>query len=133
MIDIEVTQENRRVPVTVLQVKGSVDAASYEQLQQRAREVIDGGSRHLVVDLSQVPYMSSAGLRALNVIYNLLHAGTTEGENAAANQGVRSGKFKSPYLKLVGPTQRVAQVLHTSGYDMFLDIHKKRQDAIESF
>jgi anti-anti-sigma factor len=132
-MDIDVTQEQGRVPVTVFHVNGSVDAASYEQLQSRAEQAIQGGTTNLLLDLSRVPYMSSAGLRAINHIYNLFHKETAGAEGEAVSQGLRTGKFKSPHLKLLNPTPRVLEVLQMTGFDMFLEIHHNLKEAVASF
>ncbi len=132
-MEITVTQEQARVPVTVLHINGSVDAASYEPLQSRAEQAIREGASHLLLDLTQVPYMSSAGLRAINHIYNLLHKESTSAEDEARKQGLRTGKYKSRHLKLLNPNPRVLEVLQTTGFDMFLEIYHDQKEAIGSF
>jgi membrane-bound ClpP family serine protease len=52
-MDIQVTTENGRVPVTVMHVDGNIDALTYEQFQAKAQELIDGGTQHLLIDLSR--------------------------------------------------------------------------------
>ncbi len=132
-MDIAVTQEQGRVPVTVFHINGSVDAASYEQLQSRAEQSIQGGATHLLLDLGHVPYLSSAGLRAINHIYNLFHKETTGAQEEALKQGLRTGKYKSSHLKLLNPNPRVLEVLQTTGFDMFLEIHHNLKEALASF
>ncbi len=132
-MDISITREQGRVPVTVFHVNGSVDAASYEQLQSLAAQSVQGGTTNLVLDLSRVPYMSSAGLRAVNHIYNLFHKELAGAEGDAVKQGLRTGKFKSPHLKLLDPTPRVLEVLQMTGFDMFLEIHHDLKEAVASF
>ncbi|MBI4790262.1 MAG: STAS domain-containing protein [Chloroflexi bacterium] len=129
-MEITVAQEQARVPVTVFHIEGSVDGASYEQLQTRAQEAVNAGTRDLLFDLSAVPYMSSAGLRALNSIYNWLNKDASPEQT---REGVRAGTFKSPHFKLLNPTPRVLQVLQMAGYDMFLEIHHDRKQAVNSF
>ncbi len=130
-MEITSTLEQGQVPVTVFHITGSVDAASYEQLQNQAQTAVSGGARKIVLDLSHVPYMSSAGLRALNHIYNLLDADPATASTVRA--GVMSGKVKSPNLKLLNQNPRVQEVLRMAGYDMFLEIHHSAQEAVASF
>ncbi len=129
-MEITVTQEQARVPVTVVHVNGSLDASTSDQLQARVQEVIDGGTKDLLLDLRQVPYMSSAGLRVINQIYNRLNPASP---SAGANDKVLTGKFKSPHFKLLSPTPRVLQILDMAGYDMFLEIHHNPKEALASF
>ncbi len=129
---ITIAREEGRVPVTILHVEGSVDASSYEELQSKAQEAIASGEHHLLIDLAQVPYMSSAGIRALNQIFKLLQPDSAESKQAM-EQGLRDGTFKSPHLKLLNPTQHVLRVLQMAGLDMFIEIHHNLRDAVASF
>jgi anti-anti-sigma factor len=126
-----VSQEQGKVPVTVLRVTGDLNASTYEQFQSEAKKAIDAGAHNLLVDLSGVHYMSSAGMRALNQIFKWLT--TSAIENEAIKQGIVSGKVKSPHLKLLSPTPRVLDALKLAGFDMFLEIHHNLKDAVTSF
>jgi hypothetical protein len=130
-MEITVSQEQGRMPVTVFHVRGPV--IEEEQLQTRAKEAYDAGTRNLVIDLSEVPYMASPGLRALHYIFTMLRTAEPGESDDAVRKGIASGTFKSPHLKLVKPTRDVHEILKTTGYDMFLDIHKSVKDAVASF
>lgn len=125
-MEIIIAQEQARVPVTVMHVDGSLDAVTSDQFQARALEAVDAGHRDLLLDLQQVPYLSSAGLRVINLIFARLNPDSS-------GAGVLTGKMKSPHLKLLNPTPRVLQVLQMAGYDMFLEIHHNLRDALASF
>jgi anti-anti-sigma factor len=130
-MDLSVTQEQGRVPVTVIHVKGNIDSTSYQAFQARAEELIAAGNTNLLIDLRQVPYMSSAGLRALNQLYNKLRE--KDEDKSTVTKGVTAGTYKSPHLKLLAPTKRVNETLKMSGFDMFLDIKPDLADAVASF
>ena len=130
-MEIAVSQEQGNVAVTVLRVSGDLNAATYEQFQATAKKSIDAGAQNLLVDLKSVPYMSSAGMRALNQIFDWLSG--PPAENAAIKKALATGKVKSPHLKLLNPTPRVLEALKTAGYDMFLEIHHDLKQAIASF
>ena len=130
-MDIAVSQEQGRVPVTVFHVKGPV--IEFEGLQKRARQAYDAGARNLVLDLSEVPYMASPGLRALDYAYTLLRTTDSGEDDETVQKGIASGTYKSPHLKLVNPTRDVHQILKATGYDMFLEIYKNLQGAVASF
>ncbi|MBI3243057.1 MAG: STAS domain-containing protein [Chloroflexi bacterium] len=132
-MEITVSQKQGRVPVTVFHIKGDVDTTTYEQLQAQARQAFESGTRNLLLDLAEVPYVSSAGIRALNNMFNLLRADTPEESDEAIGKGLRDGTFKSPHLKLLNPTSRVTGVLSVAGVDMFLETHHDLQAAIASF
>ena len=130
MTDIAVSHEQGRVPVTVFHLNG--DLNHEEPLQSRAKEVYQAGTRHLLLDLTAVPYISSAGLRALHQVYMLLSNSAGESDKEV-RQGIAAGTYKSPHLKLLKPSKNAAKALSISGYDMFLEIHKDLAGAVASF
>lgn len=132
-MEITVTQEQGRVPVTVLHVQGDINATSADQFQAQARQAYDGGARDMLIDLSKVSLISSAGLRALHQVFNMLRSESPEESDEAVRKGLTDGTFKSPHLKLLNPNQSVRQVLHVAGFDMFLEIHDNHKNAIASF
>lgn len=131
-MEIVVSNTHGRAPVTVLRVRGDIDAATYEQLEARAREAIQAGAQNLLLDLSEAPYMSSAGIRALHNIFQMLRRADGESD-AAISQGLREGTFKSPHLKLLNPSRQTRTALNAAGVDMFLEIFDDYQKAIAAF
>jgi len=132
-MDIVVSQEQARVPVAVFHIRGEIDIRTSEQLEAQAREAFEDGMRNLLLDLSGVPFISSAGLRTLHHIFALLRADSPGESEAATYKGLRDGTFKSPHLKLLNPQPAVLEALRTAGYDMYLEIHRRLQDALASF
>jgi anti-anti-sigma factor len=132
-MEITVTQEQGRVPVTVLHVKGDVNAATADQFLEEAQKAYDDGARDMLIDLSGVSLLSSAGLRALHNIFNMLRSDSPEESDEAVRKGLTDGTFKSPHLKLLSPDKNVTQVLSMAGFDMFLDIYDNLKKAVASF
>jgi anti-sigma B factor antagonist len=132
-MDITISQEQGRVPVTILHVAGKTDSASANVLEKKAMEVIDGGTRHLVLDLSKIPYMSSAGLRVLQEVFNKLREVSTGESDKEMYRKINDGSFKSPHLKLLNPTKEVMEVLKMSGFDMLVSIEHDLKAAVASF
>jgi hypothetical protein len=114
-------------------VHGDIDANTYDQLQAKAEEYYKSGTRYLLLDLSSVRYISSAGIRALHGLFTLLRTDDLQESDDAVRKGVRDGTYKSPHLKLLNPSDGVSRILTMSGYDMVLDVHKDLQEAIDSF
>lgn len=120
-LSVMVGQEQANVPVTVLRVEGDIDAATHQALEDKASEAIGAGAENILLDLSGVKYMGSAGFRAIHAINNMLeHEETAE-------------TAKSKHLKLLNPTGEVARVIHTLGFDVFLDIYQDREEALKAF
>ncbi len=132
-MEITVTQEQGRVPVTVLYVAGNTDSASADEFEKKVMEVIDGGARYLVMDLSKVPYMSSAGLRVLQEVFNKLRSVSGDTKDKEMYRQINEGSFQSPYLKLINPTKEVMEVLKMSGFDMLVPVEKNLKTAVASF
>lgn len=132
-MDITVSHKQGCVPVTVFHIKGDVDTSTYEQLQTQAQQAFESGTRNLLLDLAEVPYVSHAGIRAMNNIFNLLRADTPDESEEALSQGLRDGTFKSLHFKLLNPNPQVVQVLTMAGVDMFLEMHHDLQTAVASF
>ncbi len=130
-MEISVSQEEARVPVTVFQLKGEL--SSEEPLASLAQDAYDNGARYLLLDLTKVSYISSSGLRAIHQVYYLFRGPLSDESEQEVRQGIISGSYKSPNLKLLKPSKNALKALSVSGYDMFLEIHKKRADAIASF
>ena len=132
-MEIKVLHPAGPVPVTVFQIIGDLDTNTYGQLEARAHEAYAAGAANIVLDLSQARYVSSAGIRAINQIYNLLRTTAPEESDAAVRQGINAGTYKSPHLKLAGLNPRVSEALKTAGVDMFLEFHPDLPDALDSF
>ena len=120
-LNIMVGEAQANVPVTILRLEGDIDAATHNSLADKAAELIEGGATHILVDLGGVNYMGSAGFRALHAVTNML------GGDESAGLG------KSSHLKLLNPTEAVARVIKTLGFDVYLDIYQDQDKALNSF
>ena len=132
-MDIKVSTENRRVPVTVMEVTGNVDSATHMIFQNKAEELIKGGARHILVDLTHVPYMSSAGLRALSALFNQLRAINADISEEEMRKRINAGTYKSPDLKLLNLSKQTQTAFETAGFDMYLETFTDYQKALSSF
>jgi anti-sigma B factor antagonist len=128
-IEITVVQENGRVPVTVFEVRGDIDSYTYEALQARFEQARSAGMRHLLLDLSGVNYVGSAGLRVFHHVAGVLRSI----DETAPENGLTGGSFKSSHFKLLNPSRDVAHMLNATGFDLFLEIYRDRQTAVASF
>ena len=120
-LHIGVSQEDGAKAVTVLRLKGSLDANTQSTLEAKAREVIDAGAQYLLLDMSGVDYLGSAGMRAIHAITNMLSADD-------ADTGMHSKN-----LKILSPAPAAAKILKTLGFDSFIDIHNDIDEAVASF
>lgn len=134
-MEIKVLTENARVPVTVLHVDGNIDSSTYQAFQAKVDELINEGTRHLLVDLSHVPFVSSAGFRALHQIFNKLRSLQPDSNQSEAEvkKGISAGTYKSPHLKLLNLSRETQTTFEMSGFDMFIETYNDRKAALGSF
>jgi anti-anti-sigma factor len=115
---VVVSQMQGRIPVTVLQLQDRINLGNTEELEQAAKAEIAAGSRDMLLDLSKVPSLTSAGIRALLVIHKML---TSAGQN--------HGK----HLKLVSPTPYVREILKVAGLLDTFEVFTSLNEAVETF
>ncbi len=98
-------QETTHGGAMVLQVQGKLDALNAPALDQRLAAAVDGGARALVVDLSALEYISSAGLRVFL-------------------SGAKRLQQSHGKMALAGPTAQVEQIFEIAGFAAILPIYK---------
>ncbi len=134
-MEIKVSTESARVPITIMHIAGNLDSTSYSEFQKKAQELIQGGARHILLDLAHAPFVSSAGLRAIHQIYkdlNDIHPDATLNEEEI-KKGISAGTYKSPFLKLVNLSTETKLVFVTTGFDMYIEHYDDMKLAIASF
>lgn len=118
----------------VLHVSGSVDGSNYQQLIAQAQELYAKGVRQIVLEISQVEYMSSSGLVALNAVTKLLHGerppDTENGWAVLKTLDDARAPVGKAQLALVNPTKRVDRVLDLAGLKMLLPIYPDTESAL---
>jgi anti-anti-sigma factor len=126
-MEITVSREQGRVPVTILHVKGEINAETSDEFLAAARKVHDEGAGDMLLDLSDVPYISSWGIRALSDLYTMLREGTTD------ERFGRADSTRPRHLKLLCPTPQVQRVLSAAGLDLYLESFTDRKQAVASY
>ena len=134
-MEIKVSAENGRVPITVVHVDGNIDSSTSEKFLSATRNLINEGARYVLVDLSHAPFVSSAGLRAFHTLFNELRSINPEANlsDDQMKKGISAGTYKSPHLKLLNLSPETRTTFETSGFDMYIDTFTDRNAAIASF
>jgi anti-anti-sigma factor len=136
-MEITVSKEQGRVPVTVLRVAGQLDGQSYQQLIDRARDEYQAGAHTMILDLDDLTYISSAGLVALHMIAKLLRGESLpddeNGWNTLKSMDRDQDGGVQGNLKLLNPRPEVNSVLEMVGFSAFFEMFTDRQKAINSF
>ena len=106
-------KEEKDWNVLVLALNGRLDSTTSTEFEKRIVGAIEGKERHIVIDMSGIDYISSAGLRAVLIGAKQMSAGY--------------GK-----LALCGLSEKIADVFHMSGFDKILTIVPTRDEAVSA-
>ncbi|PJF28228.1 MAG: hypothetical protein CUN53_01100 [Phototrophicales bacterium] len=111
MIDVQVSDVEQ---VTLVQVNGRVDGTNANQLGSALVGQIDSGRTRIVLDLSMVEYMSSAGLREIVMAYKRVQRSAGD-------------------VRIVQPSRRVMELLEVSGLNTVFQIFPSQSEAVRSY
>ena len=98
----------------VVRCQGDIDAHCFDQLDDTFHRLMDEGVRYLVVDMRQVPYLSSAGI------------GVLIGANSEAEE--RGGGFA-----LAGLAPEVLETFCLMGFDSMFTLVATPEEALKVF
>jgi anti-anti-sigma regulatory factor len=136
-MNISVSQAPGRVPVTVLKLDGQLDGQNYQELIAKAQELFQAGARDFLLDLSDLTYISSAGLVALHSVALLARGeelpDVEGGWSAYRSMGRTSEAGVQRHVKLFNPRSEVMGVLDMVGFSNVFEIYTDRDEAINSF
>ncbi|MBK6792506.1 MAG: STAS domain-containing protein [Anaerolineales bacterium] len=123
--------------ITVVHLVGDVDSSNYTDVIAKAQELFDDGVRNLLLDLTQVPYVSSAGLMALHTVARIYSGHSLQGKDGgrpifrAIN--LKEDASAREHVKLLNPQPAVDQVLDVVGLKQFFEIFADLDTAVGSF
>jgi len=124
-MEIITSQKQSRVKVTIMKITGKVDSSTYQEFSEAIKQSVARGTHYLLLDLEACEYMSSAGIRSLNEAYLLFKKSyPIPGEEKIT---------KSPWIKLLNPSAKIASVLAISGVDAVFETHTDLLAAVASF
>jgi len=128
-LSITTSQVLGKAPVTIMHLSGHLHGSTERQLLEHARQVCEDGAKHLLLDLTSLEVLSSAGLRAIQNIFKLF----TPPADVEIIQQHGAEPYKSPYLKLVCPNPQIYYVLNITGFMQNLLIYNDLDEAVQSF
>ena len=105
---------SRQGEVTTVMLKGRIDATVAPEIEQELLGLISGGSHRLVTVLSDVTFISSAGLRSL----------------VAA---LKQAKREHGDLRLADMGDRVKEVFEITGLSTIFQIFPNCDEAVQSY
>jgi anti-anti-sigma regulatory factor len=130
------------VPVSIIHVQGVLDGSNYQQLIDEARQLKKAGTRNLILEMSKMTFISSAGLGAIHQIAIMY----LEKDEKEIDENWSEYKFaiwrskktsnilpSHRRVKLCSPSRDVMKVLDLIRFTVFFDIFSDLQEAISSF
>ena len=118
-LKLTVEQREAGVPVTIFHIGGWLDAQSEAQFLEAARTSHDGGARYLLVDMHDLDTITSAGMRAIQKVYQMY---TPKEEH-----------FKVARVKLCNAPPQIYNVLGITGFLQNLPMYESLEDALVTF
>ena len=107
---MEITEDKKNT-IVILGLKGNLNVITANLLEEKFTALIDKGERQLLVDFSQLDYISSAGLRVFLIAAKKL-------------KGIQ-GKIVLSSLK-----PQIKEVFDISGFSSIFPMFNSREEAI---
>jgi len=108
------TSENPNPTVTTFGVRGYLDSHTSDAFEARLFAAISGGARNIILDLQELDYISSAGLRVV----------------LKANHFLKKVKGR---ILLCSMQDYVKEVFELARFDSFLTIVPTLEEALQAF
>ncbi len=136
-MEISVSSAQGKVPVSVVAITGQLDGQNYQDLIGKVKELYEAGTRNVLLDLSGLTYISSAGIVALHTIALMLRGEAVpdpeRGWNTVRSMDRTREAGMQQHLKFLNPRPEVTGVLDMVGFTAFFQIFTDRDQAIAAF
>ena len=134
-MEIEVAIHEAREPVAVMSIKGNIDASNYVEVINQAQEIYKRPVHNLLLDLSEVPFISSAGLVAIHKISLIYSGGQQEvqQEGKETRPDFTHNANARKRVKLLRPQPGVDKTLEMAGLKLFFKVFDDLESAVQSF
>jgi len=136
-MNITVSQQQGREQVSVIHLDGRLDSSNYENLIDEAKKLYAAGARHLILDMTNLTYISSAGIVAVQSTAKLFRGESLPdveaGWNAIRSLDKERAGGKQQNVKLLNLSPKVQSVLDMVGFTAFFEIYTDLAGAVASF
>lgn len=132
-MDIQVSiEEGKSQPVAVMKVRGEINAENFVEVVNKARELYNNPARNLILDLSEVPAVSSTGLVAIHKIA-LIYSGIAHKVEEDENPDFTHSGNARKHVRLLSPQAEVKEALENAKLNFFFKIYDDFEQALQSF
>jgi len=131
-MEIDVSIHQAKEPIAVMRVKGEINASNFVLVTDKAQEIYQKPARNLIIDLSEVPGISSTGIAAIHNIA-LLYSGVPQNVQQDAQPDFTHSSNARKHVKLLNPQPEVDKSLEAAGLKLFFKVFKDLDSALASF
>ena len=132
-MQIDVTlHQGENEPIAIMRLHGEINASNFILVSDRAQELYMNPASNLIIDLSEVPAISSTGLAAIHKIA-LLYSGVPQKVQEYANPDFTHSSNARKHVKLINPQPEVDKTLESAGLKLFFKVFKDLESALASF
>ncbi len=131
-MEINVSYHQGKEQIAIMRVKGDINASNFVQLSDKAQELYMNPARNLLIDLSEVPSISSTGLAAIHKIA-LLYSGVPQEVRENFNPDFTHSSNARKHVKLLNPQPEVDQALANAGLKLYFKVFQDLDTALASF
>ena len=100
--------------LTIITIAGNLDLSTSKYFDEKVLPFVEKGESNIIIDLSQLEYLSSIGMMSLTQFHALLMK-------------------KDRILKLIKPPEKVYNTMAVFGFAKRFDIYDTLEAAIDSF
>lgn len=131
---ITLNQIEGDIPVAVLGIQGELDASGFREVMHKAEDALNAGARYLLVNMTDLTFMSSSGLSALHsltlMMQNVRPQGPDDKNVASAPSKSEARERKQKRVILVNPQPPVMKVLESTGFSEMYEIFENQDTAL---
>lgn len=132
-MEIQVSVEQGKLqPVAVMKLRGEINAENFVEVVNKARELFNNPARNLILDLSEVPAVSSTGLVAIHKIA-LIYSGIPHKVEEDENPDFTHSGNARKHVRLLSPQAEVRKALEDAKLNLFFKIYDDFEQALQSF
>jgi anti-anti-sigma regulatory factor len=131
-MEIIVTTEQGKELIALMKLRGEINASNFMEIMDKAQEIYGNPARSLIIDLSEVPSISSAGHVAIHKIA-LIYSGVPQDVEEDENPDFTHSALARKHIRLLAPQPAVDESLTRAGMKLFFKVYNDLESAVKSF
>ena len=105
--------ERQEYGITVVTLEGRLDSSTSGEVMDRLSGLVNAGATRMVLNLKELTYISSAGLRSILVAAKLT-------------------KSLSGQMRMCEANDSISQVLETSGFSNLIKVDSQEEESVKA-